>query len=248
LLALPGGTARGAALAEAAARAGARLVAGAAALAFYPEDQSPSGRPGILAVATPDGLRRVSARRHLYATGAYDQNLPFVDNDRPGVVSARACGRLAFHWGVRPVPRGARVIVVDGAATAGPLARGLSQAGVEVEVVDLSKDTVVEARGTTRARGLVVKGPTGRSRRITGDLIAVATLPAPASELPRQHGARVRLEPARGGFVALVDDAHATSAPGVFACGDVTGYAGPEAALAAGAAAGRAIAATLEAP
>jgi sarcosine oxidase subunit alpha len=248
LLALPGGTARGAALAAAATQAGARLVAGATALAFYPEDEAPSGRPGILAVATADGLRRVSAHRHLYATGAYDQNLPFVDNDRPGVVSARACGRLAFHWGVRPVPRGARVIIVDGAPTAGPLARGLADAGIEVEVVDLSRDRVVEARGTARARGLVVEGPTGRARRIEGDLVAVAALPAPASELPRQHGARVRLEPARGGFVALVDGAYATSAPGVFACGDVTGYAGPEAATAAGAAAGRAVAATLGAP
>jgi thioredoxin reductase len=73
-------------------------------------------------------------------------------------------------------------------------------------------------------------------------------LPAPASELPRQHGAAVRLEPARGGFVALVDAAHETTARGVFACGDVTGYLGPEGAAAAGAAAGRALAATLERP
>jgi sarcosine oxidase subunit alpha len=245
LLALPGGTARADALAAAAARAGARLVPNATALAFYPEDEAPSGERGLLAIATPEGLRRVSARRYLYTTGGYDQNLPFIDNDRPGVVSEGACGRLAFHWGVRPVPRGSRVIVVDGAPTAGPLARGLADAGVEVEVVDLSRDSVVEARGATRARGLTVKGPTGRSRRVTGDLVAVATLPAPASELPRQHGARVRLEPGLGGFVALVDDDYATSAAGVFACGDVTGYAGPDAALIAGAAAGRAIAATL---
>jgi sarcosine oxidase subunit alpha len=248
LLALPGGTARAATLAAAATAAGARLVPRATALAFYPEDAGPSGRPGVLAIATPEGLRRVSARRHLYATGAYDQNLPFIDNDRPGVVSARACGRLAFHHGVRPVPRGARVIVIDGAPTAGPLARGLEAAGVEVEVVDLSRDRVVEARGTTRARGLVVKGPTGRNRRIEGDLVAVATLPAPASELPRQHGAEVRLDPARGGFVALIDARFSTSAPHVFACGDVTGYAGPEAAATAGAAAGRAVATTLREP
>ncbi len=190
----------------------------------------------------------MSARRFLYATGGYDQNLPFIDNDRPGVVSARACGRLAFHWGVRPVPEGERVIVVDGAATAAPLVAGLARAGVEVEVVDLARDTVLEARGATRVRGLVVAGPTGRKRRIDGELVAIATPPAPASELPRQHGAAVRFEPARGGFVALVDETYATSAPAVFACGDVTGYVGPDAAAAAGAAAGRALAATLGAP
>jgi thioredoxin reductase len=83
---------------------------------------------------------------------------------------------------------------------------------------------------------------------VDGDLVAVATLPAPASELPRQHGAEVVLDPARGGFAALVDGRYATSAPGVHACGDVTGYVGPEAALAAGAAAGRAVAATLASP
>jgi sarcosine oxidase subunit alpha len=248
LLAQSGGAARAAALAAAAAGAGARLAARSTALAYFPEDVGPSGAPGVLAVASPDGLRRVSARRFLYATGGYDQNLPFVDNDRPGIVSARACGRLAFHWGVRPVPTGARVIVVDGAPTAAPLAKGLAAAGVEVEVVDLARDRVLEARGATRVRGLVVAGPTGRKRRIDGDLVAIATPPAPASELPRQHGAAVRFEPARGGFVARVDRAYATSAPGVFACGDVTGYLGPEAAAAAGAAAGRALAATLGEP
>jgi sarcosine oxidase subunit alpha len=248
LLALAGGAARAAALATAATEAGARLDPRATALAYYPEDVGPSGAPGVLAVATPDGLRRVSARRTLYATGGYDQNLPFIDNDRPGVISARACGRLVFHWGVRPVPAGARVIVVDGAATATPLARGLARVGVDVEVVDLARERVVEARGSGRVRGLVVAGPTGRARRIDGDLVAVATPPAPASELPRQHGARVRFTPARGGFIALVDDAYATAAPGVFACGDVIGYAGPDAAERAGVAAGRALAATLNAP
>jgi sarcosine oxidase subunit alpha len=248
LLALPGGAARAAALAAAADRAGARLVARATALAYFPEDVGPSGAPGVLAVATPDGLVRISARRFLYATGGYDQNLPFVDNDRPGVVSARACGRLAFHWGVRPVPAGERVIVVDGASTAEPLTAGLRAAGVEVEVVDLSRDRVLEARGATRVRGLVVAGLTGRKRRVDGELVAIATPPAPASELPRQHGAAVRFEPARGGFVAEVDRAHATTAPGVYACGDVTGYVGQEAAATAGAAAGLALAATLGEP
>jgi sarcosine oxidase subunit alpha len=248
LLALPGGAARAATLAASAAGAGVRMTAGATALAYYSEDVGPSGAPGVLAVATAGGLLRVSARRFLYATGSYDQNLPFVDNDRPGIVSARACGRLAFHWGVRPVPKGRRVIVVDGAPTAKPLADGLTRVGVEVEVVDLGRDRVLEARGTTRVRGLVVAGPTGRKRTIDGDLVAIASPPAPASELPRQHGAAVRFVPARGGFVAEVDRSYATAAPGVYACGDVTGYVGPAAAAAAGAAAGRALATTLGAP
>jgi carboxyl-terminal processing protease len=43
----------------------------------------------------------------------------------------------------------------------------------------------------------------------------------------------------------VVDDRHATEVPGVFACGDVTGFAGTAAAERAGAAAGRALASTL---
>jgi sarcosine oxidase subunit alpha len=249
LLALPGGTARAAALAAEATAAGVRVHTSATALAWFPEDVGPSGAPGLLAVSTPDGLRRVSARRFLYATGGYDQNLPFADNDRPGIVSARACGRLAFHWGVRPVAGDERVVIVDaGAGTASALARGLTAAGVEAEVIDTARESVVSARGTARVRGLVVSGPTGRERKVDAALVAVATLPSPASELPRQHGADVRLEPARGGFVALVDAAHETTAPGVFACGDVTGYLGPDEAATAGTAAGRALAATLERP
>jgi carboxyl-terminal processing protease len=116
---------------------------------------------------------------------------------------------------------------------------------VSVERVDLAREMVVGTRGGSRLRGLDLEAPGGATRAVAGDLIAVATLPAPASELPRQHGARVAFDGARGGFAVAVDHAHATSVDGVFACGDVTGYVGTAAAGAAGAAAGRALAATL---
>ena len=236
-------TARATEMAAAASGAGARLTPRATAIGYYPEDEGPAGR-GLLAVVAGGRLVRVQARRYLYATGGYDQNLPFADNDRPGVISARACGRLAFHWGVRPVPPKAKVIILDGAPTAAPLARGLGAAGVATLRVDLVRETVVGARGTTRVRGLVVESPDG-ARKVAGDLVAVATLPSPASELPRQHGAAVVFDAARGGFVAVVDAQGATTAAGIFACGDVTGYAGPEAAARDGAKVGRALAATL---
>ena len=47
------------------------------------------------------------------------------------------------------------------------------------------------------------------------------------------------------GRTVVVDGAFRTTVPGVFACGDVTGYVGPRAAARAGAAAGREIAQTL---
>ncbi|HEY4395414.1 MAG TPA: S41 family peptidase [Polyangia bacterium] len=247
LLAEASGAARARTRADEALAAGARIVSRATAIAFYPEDQTPDGGRGLLAVVANNRLLRVRARRYLYATGGYDQNLPFADNDRPGVIAARACGRLAFQWGVRPVAAKRKVIILDGAPTAATLERALNAAGVLTERVDLSRETVVGARGTKRVRGLDVAGPDGDVRKIEGDLVAVATLPSPASELPRQHGAAVTFDPARGGFAAVVDAHGATTAPGVFACGDVTGYAGPEAAAREGTRIGRALAATLAA-
>jgi carboxyl-terminal processing protease len=143
------------------------------------------------------------------------------------------------------VPADARVVILDAAPTAAPLEQALAGAGVEVERVDVARQKVVAALGSKRLRGVEVAAGNGRRKTVAGDLIAVAALPAPASELPRQHGARVAFDAARGGFAAVVDARHATSADGVFACGDVTGFAGTAAAERAGAAAGRALAATL---
>ncbi len=245
LLAEAGGTARAAAMAEAARGAGAELVARATAIGYYPEDDAADGGRGLLAVVAGDRLLRVRARRTLYATGGYDQNLPFADNDRPGVISARACGRLAFHWGVRPVPPKGTVIILDGAPTAAPLERALHGAGIRTARVELARETVLGARGTKRVRGLELQAANGATRKLDGALVAVATLPSPASELPRQHGAAVVFDAARGGFAAVVDPQGATAVPDVFACGDVTGYAGTEAAARDGARVGRALAATL---
>lgn len=214
-LAEPEGLERARAATEAARAAGVTIWSTATAIARYPEDGDP---PGVLAVVTATGLVRVRARRTLYATGSYDQNLPFPDSDRPGVVSARACGRLVFRWGVRP---GRRVIIVGEPEGPRPftalLKQGLERLGVAVTVA--SSDRLPRLDGKR-------------------DLVAVDTLPAPASELPRQHGAHVRLVPEAGGFVPDVDGRH-RAAEAVHVAGDVTGYRGPAAAAADGAAAGR---------
>jgi sarcosine oxidase subunit alpha len=272
LLATPGGRARGEEMAAAARGAGARLESEATAIGFFPEDgdgndhghadADADGESGLLAVVTPAGLRRVVARRYVYATGSYDQNLPFADNDRPGIVSARACGRLAFHHGVRPVPPGKRVLVLAASEAAGAaaLVNALAADGIDAELVDVAEADsassdggapagarVVGVRGIQAVRAVEIEsmGKARGSRVIATDLVAVAALPAPASELARQHGAEVGFDPARGGFAVVVDAGFRTRAPGVYACGDVTGFAGAEAAARAGEAAGRAIAADL---
>jgi sarcosine oxidase, subunit alpha len=219
----PHGSVRAVELVAQARTAGVQIESGATAIGVYHDEAVGH----VLAVATPAGLLRVRARRFVYATGAYDQNLPVPDNDRPGILAARAVGRLAFFWGVAPA-QGRRVILVPGP---GPrltyldrLAAGLTERGVPI--VWAEGDTLGDVRPKIDLRA---------------DVIAVGPLPAPASELPRQHGATVTFDLARGGF-CVVRGAEGAAADGVFVAGDVAGFCGPEAAAADGARVGAAVA------
>jgi hypothetical protein len=226
-LAEPDGVARAHAAAAATRQRGVTIWSRSTAIAYYPEDLGAGtgdGPPGLLAVITPEGLVRLRARRYLYATGAYDQGLPFPDGDRPGILSARACGRLAFRWGVRP---GRRVVIA--AERGGPspfapvLAAGLARLGIPV--VTATTDALPRLD-------------------LKRDLLAVDALPAPASELLRHHGARVQLDAERGGFVPETDGDGCAVAQ-VHAAGDVRGFRGPAAATEDGARVGAAVARTL---
>jgi sarcosine oxidase subunit alpha len=211
----------------AATAAGVRALPRSTAIAFFPEDAPEDG--GVLAVATPDQLVRVIARRWVWATGGYAPNLLFADNDRPGVLAARGVGRLLVQHGV---VAGDRICVVIGAGMddyARALTDALRAAGVDVATT--AADQVERARGRSWVTAIEL---TSR-RRLDCDVVAVAAIPAPASEGPRQQGCRTVLDPARGGFRVIVDRDGHTSAAGVLACGDVCGYAGPIGATAAGA-------------
>ncbi|MBI4512351.1 MAG: (2Fe-2S)-binding protein [Deltaproteobacteria bacterium] len=227
-------------LAEAARNAGARFLTRSPVIAWFPEEDN-----GLLAVATPEGLVRVTARRYVYATGAYDTNALFEDNDRPGIFSARGVGRLAVLHGVRP---GHRVVVVGAGsndavnAYAAALAAELGALGIETVFVDGNHEKALRARGHAWVEGLDVEGKDGRRHREPCDAVAVAAPPQPASEAPRQHGAEVVLSAEAGGFVVIADESGRTSVQGVLACGDVTGYMGPERAAHAGTRAGLAAA------
>jgi sarcosine oxidase subunit alpha len=229
------------ALAEARA-AGVELLAGATAFAWYPEDAPRAGAPpGLCAVHTPEGLLKLSAARYLYATGAYDQNALFRDNDRPGVLAARAVGRLLVRFGILP---GARPIVVGDGPYARALADALAAAGATVTRVDGTRTRPLAAHGHSWVKSLEVADEAGAAKRIACDLVAVAALPAPASELPRMHGVPVELAVGRGGggFACRVDADGRSPSPSVWCAGDVTGFCGPTAARAAGERAGIAIA------
>jgi sarcosine oxidase subunit alpha len=204
---------------EDARRAGVEILCSAAAFGWYPEDRAtPSEAPGLLAVTTPKGLLKLTADRYVYATGAYDQNALFVDNDRPGVLSARAVGRLLTRYGIKPAER--PVVVGDG-PYARALAEALEQAGAQVTRIDGITTKIVAAHGHSWVKAVEVEG----KKKIKCDLVAVAALPAPASELPRQHGVPVEFRD--GGFACVKNG---------WCVGDVTGFMGPEKAALDGAA------------
>jgi sarcosine oxidase subunit alpha len=226
-------------------RAGVELVSSAGAISWYPEDAPQDGAPeGLLAAyVRGSGLWKLTADRYVYATGAYDQNALFRDNDRPGVLAARAVGRLLVRFGILPAER---PVIVGAGPYARALEEALTGAGARPTRVDGVETTVVAAHGGRWVKGLEVRDRDSqgkaKTRTIACDLVAVAALPAPASELAREHGAAVELRPAGGGFACVVDGDGRTRTPGVLACGDVTGFVGPEAAAAHGARVGEAAA------
>jgi sarcosine oxidase subunit alpha len=205
-----------AALVTAATAAGAALLPRSTAAAFFPADSG-----GILAVLCPDRLCHVRASQFVWACGGYSSNLLFASNDRPGVLAARAVTRLWLQHRIVAAPRIALVIAPPMTAYAQAVAAELRRAQVEVTLVD--EALVARAVGGSTVQGLELQS----GQRIDCEVIAVAALPAPASEGPRQHGAEVRLDPARGGYCVLTDEEGKTTVDDVWACGDVCGYLGP---------------------
>jgi sarcosine oxidase subunit alpha len=213
--------------------AGVEILSNAAVVGYFQPD---SRRPDpTLAVVTQSGLVELTADRTIYATGSHDQNALFEDNDLPGVLSARAVGLLAVRYGIRPAER---AVILGGGPYARALAHELLSIGVEARVVDGIGERPVAARGSSWIEALDVVDLKGKVKRVKCDLCAVAALPAPASELPRQHGARVVLDERCGGF-AVVSDRHGrTTATHAYSCGDCTGFVGPARAAAHGHVAG----------
>jgi sarcosine oxidase, subunit alpha len=198
--------------------AGVQVLARSTAIGYFTEDQG-----GVLAVSAPDRLYRVHATSWIWATGGYAVNLPFPDNDRPGVLAARAVGRLLVDHGILGGEKICLVEVPEVESDATALALALYDAGAEV--VRIALGNAIGTRGRSWVSALDTSGG-----KVDCDLIAVAGIPAPASEGPRQQGCRVVLDPIAGGFRVVVDDYGRTTTPGVWACGDVTGYVGPAAA------------------
>lgn len=187
--------------------------------------------PGRVSV----GGRVVETRSVLVATGSHPV-LPPVD----GLAEARPLTTETL-WDLRELPR--RLVVLGGGAIGSELGQAFARLGSQVTIVELADrllptatpevgeilarafaDEGIEVRVASRAvkvgeDEVVVDGPGGR------DAIGFDRLLVAAGRRPRTTGLgldRVGVETTASGHV-LVDDTLRTTAPHVFAAGDVTG-------------------------
>lgn len=217
--------------------AGVDVRLGHTAVGYFPEDNKP-----MLAAASARALTLFTPSRFVYATGGYAVNRLFANNDRPGVMAARAVGRLLVGHGITA---GNRICLVSDTDDdyAAALHAALERVGCEVIAAREPDIRVVGAHGRSWVTGVeLVSGngsDAGQERRVECEVIAVSATPSPASEAPRQHGCDVGFHPAAGGFAVLVDDRGQTTVDNVLACGDVCGYLGPDRAAEMGQIVGR---------
>jgi sarcosine oxidase subunit alpha len=208
--------------------AGGEAALGAAVVGLWHDGGSP------LALVAPDDLafavRLIRAPRIVLCAGGHPQPPAIGGGDRPGVLAARGLGTLLAEHGVIP---GARAAVIGTGAEPERVAERLAAAGLAVEIVPSVDGARIAGRG--RIRALV--RPAGR---IACDTIAVATPPAPATELGCALGAAVSFDAELGAFAITAARDGATGVPGLLAAGEVTGAADAARAAEAGRRAGEA--------
>jgi len=193
--------------------------------------------PRTLGVVTPDRLVALRVHQVVLAPGALDTVPLFVDNDLPGVISARLVARLLVREGLAPGTRA----VVWGTPTLGDRVSSLmARAGIETVRRLGDGEAIVAARGRGRVEGAVVRQPDGSTRTVACDLIVIAAL-EPRHEILTQAGAEVQWDAAFGP-IPVRDRFLATTLPGVFLAGEAAGPADAARCLAEGRLAGLAAA------
>jgi sarcosine oxidase, subunit alpha len=191
--------------------AGGEVALGVAVLGLWHDGGEPVA--ALHAEGPPPALRLARAPRIVLCTGGYPQPLAIPGGDRPGVFAGRGLAVALAEHGVVP---GVRAVVVSDGTEPRALAARLEAAGMATEIVADARDGRIAGRA--RVRGLALAGG-----RLRCDTIAIAAPPAPATDLAREMGAEVALDPAAGAYAVRAAASGATGVPGIFAAGEVTG-------------------------
>ncbi len=195
-----------------------------AGVRFLPRSSAVATFDNGTVVQRAGGLAVVTARARLFANGCHDLVGAFLQNDLPGIFTARAFARALCA----AVLLGRRVAVVGDAAPATAAAEAARAAGAVVTQVP--DGTVREATGSRAVKGAVVTRADGSTVKLACDALVIAGVAAAAYELAGQAGAALGWDDARGCFAPAADEDGATSAEGVYVAGSLRQGAAPVAA------------------
>ena len=204
----------------------------------------------LVAAAGPDALYRIRAKHMIFAPGAVEQSTVFPGNDLPGVMVSSGVQLLLHRYGVLP---GRRAVVLTADNAGYSAAWALRDAGAEVTVVDLrseggwpegfpviSGSTIVAAHGRRRVHAVTVgRAGSASGQRVSCDLVAIACVQAPSTNLLAQAGARLAFDESMQTFLPLEMPER------TYAVGAVAGTRSLDAAVAQGRLAGLEAAAAL---
>jgi sarcosine oxidase subunit alpha len=205
---------------------------------------------GVLGVLIKNReILRIKAERIIFATGASEKMLAFVNNDLPGVYGAGAVQTLMNQHGVIPGEQGIMVgagniglIVTYQLAQAGVIINALVEAlprigGYWVHASKIRRlgvpiytsHTILKAYGMGCVEGAEISRlderskPVGRAKRIGADFICLAAGLSPLTELFWQAGCEMKFIAELGGYVPLRNEDLETSVKEIYVAGDSAG-------------------------
>ncbi|MCC7000000.1 MAG: dihydrolipoyl dehydrogenase [Deltaproteobacteria bacterium] len=202
-----------------------------------------TGKPGTVEVTGPDGGKRMLTARHIIvATGARARSLPGITPDGKRIITYReamvlpqqprsmiilGAGAIGVEFASFYRSLGTEVTLVEYMPTVVPLedhevadvvTRAFKKRGMQL----LTATKVTGARATDAGVEVMVEDAKGGNpRTLTADVALVAIGIQPNTQDLGLEAAGVKLDPK--GYIVIDDRTLATSAPGVYAIGDVTG-------------------------
>ncbi len=222
--------------------AGVQVVLNATVVGLYADRE--------LVVRIGEGVKHFKADAVVIATGALENAVPFEGWTLPGVIGAGAAQTMINIHGIQP---GKRILMLGTGNVGLVVSYQLAQCGCEiVAMVDAApgiggygvhaakvartgvpfylSHTIIRAEGTNRVAGAVIaeldagwKPVPGTEKHFDVDTICLAVGLSPMSQLLKMAGCEMKDDPAKGGQVPVCGDNGATSIPGIFVAGDVSG-------------------------
>lgn len=218
---------------------GVEVCLNSTVLGIYPEK--------TVSIMKEDHVETYRANSIIVATGAAERMIPFDGWTLPGVIGAGAAQTMANLHGVLP---GKKILMVGSGNVGLVVSYQLMQAGCEIAaIIDAAprvggygvhaskvarmgvpfylSHTIMKANGEEHVDGVVIgevdknwKVIPGSEKEIDADVICMAVGLNPMSQLVRMAGVEIE---DKGGLVPVCDEYGATSIPGIFAAGDVSG-------------------------